>query len=186
MQSATQFCKRLSFELNSQSNDTPRNGAPEALCWLVGIVYGSGQALMFVSHLQSQWFFLSANNERTTRGPWEATLTPFMVTAVWTLEATASTLEAMRSQLTPSFFLRMAFSAYTLAHSTFFCCRAWSPERPHTNTNYQLQATLLSLFCWKTAAKYKIHYWPLKSSDTGEKNQCYLTLENYPPTVCDP
>lgn len=38
-------------------------------------------------------------------------LTPFIVTAVWTLEATASTREDMRSQLSPSFFLRMAFSA---------------------------------------------------------------------------
>lgn len=51
-------------------------------------------------------------------------LTPFMVTAVCTLEATASTRDAMRSQFTPSFFLRMAFSAYTRAHSTLFCCRA--------------------------------------------------------------
>lgn len=48
-------------------------------------------------------------------------VTPFMVTAVCTLEATASTRDAMRSQFTPSFFLRMAFSAYTRAHSTFFC-----------------------------------------------------------------
>lgn len=38
-------------------------------------------------------------------------LTPFMVTAVCTLEATASTRDAMRSQPTPSFFFRMAFSA---------------------------------------------------------------------------
>lgn len=58
------------------------------------------------------------------------TLTPFMVTAVCTLEATASTRDAMRSQFTPSFFLRMAFSAYTRAHSTLFCCRAWSQETP--------------------------------------------------------
>lgn len=58
------------------------------------------------------------------------TLTPFMVTAVCTLEATASTRDAMRSQFTPSFFLRMAFSAYTRAHSTLFCCRAWSRETP--------------------------------------------------------
>lgn len=48
-----------------------------------------------------------------------------MVTAVCTLEATASTRDAMRSQFTPSFFLRMAFSAYTRAHSTFFCCKAF-------------------------------------------------------------
>lgn len=38
-------------------------------------------------------------------------LTPFMVTAVCTLEATASTRDAILSQLSPSFFLRMAFSA---------------------------------------------------------------------------
>lgn len=38
-------------------------------------------------------------------------LTPFMVAAVCTLEATASMRDAMRSQFRPSFFFRMAFSA---------------------------------------------------------------------------
>ena len=48
------FCRRLFiFELNSQSNYTPLFRAPEAPCWLAGIVYGLGQATMFDSHLQS-------------------------------------------------------------------------------------------------------------------------------------
>lgn len=42
---------------------------------------------------------------------WTQELTPFIVTAVWTLEATASTRDAMRSQFRPSFFFRMEFSA---------------------------------------------------------------------------
>lgn len=48
---------------------------------------------------------------QTIRKPHAEALTPFMVTAVCTLEATASTRDDMRSQLSPSFFLRMAFSA---------------------------------------------------------------------------
>ena len=44
----------LILELNSQSNYTPPLRAPEALCWLVGIVYGSVRATTLVSHLQSQ------------------------------------------------------------------------------------------------------------------------------------
>ena len=31
----------LIFELNCQSNDTPSFHAPEAICWLAGIFYGS-------------------------------------------------------------------------------------------------------------------------------------------------
>ena len=48
-----QFCKRLQ-NLNSQSNYTPPFPAPEAPCWLAGIVYGLVQAIMFVYHVQSQ------------------------------------------------------------------------------------------------------------------------------------
>lgn len=49
-------------------------------------------------------------------------LTPFMVTAVCTLGRHGIHAgRHARSQFTPSFFLRMAFSAYTRAHSTFFC-----------------------------------------------------------------
>ena len=49
VQSAILAEKLLIFKLN-----TPALCAPEATCWLAGIVYGSVQASMLVSHLQSQ------------------------------------------------------------------------------------------------------------------------------------
>ena len=44
----------LIFELNSQWSYDPTLRAAEITCWLAGFVYGSVQATMFVSHLQSQ------------------------------------------------------------------------------------------------------------------------------------
>jgi hypothetical protein len=44
-----------------------------------------------------------------------------IVTAVCTLELTASILDANRSRLRFSFFFRMAFCAYILAMSEWFC-----------------------------------------------------------------
>ena len=55
MQSVIQFCERLlTFKLNSQSNYIPPFYAPDAQCWLAGIVHGLVRATMFVSHLESQ------------------------------------------------------------------------------------------------------------------------------------
>ena len=48
MESTTLAKDLLMFELNSQSNYTPPFCAPEAMCWLAGIVYGSVQANILV------------------------------------------------------------------------------------------------------------------------------------------
>lgn len=71
-------------------------------------------------------------------------LTAFMVKAVWTFDETASTLAAILKKLSPSFFFLMAFSAYILAPSTFFCCKAFR----HTNkAHIHLIIYKLSLKC---------------------------------------
>uniref|UniRef100_A0A8C7E932 Uncharacterized protein n=1 Tax=Nothoprocta perdicaria TaxID=30464 RepID=A0A8C7E932_NOTPE len=86
-----------------------------------------------------------------------------MVTAVCTLEATASTREAMRSQLRPSFFLRMAFSAYTRAHSTFFCCRACGSRASSSRGRSRLVSTNKRFrpapgkSAWEKVTKKKTH-----------------------------
>jgi len=48
-----------------------------------------------------------------------------IVTAVWTLLLTASRRDANRNRFRRSFCLRMAFCAYILAMSEWFCWMAW-------------------------------------------------------------
>lgn len=52
-------------------------------------------------------------------------VTDRIVTAVWTLELTASILDASRRRLTFSFCFRMAFCAYIFAMSAWFCWMAF-------------------------------------------------------------
>lgn len=73
---------------------------------LGGVVLGDGGSLCCLEAVRRE----ASCGDGAPKAPLEA-LTPFMVTAVCTLEATASTRDAIRSQLSPSFFLRMAFSA---------------------------------------------------------------------------
>ena len=66
--------KWMIFELDSQWNYTHPFRSPEAPFLLIGIVYGSVQATMYVSQLESQdsvpLVLLSTNTEWTARRPW--------------------------------------------------------------------------------------------------------------------
>lgn len=59
---------------------------------------------------------------------WPTILTWFIVTAVWTLEATASTRALILKKLTDWCFWRMAFSAWILAASTLPFWIAWENQ----------------------------------------------------------
>lgn len=84
---------------------TPDQQGPGSTRSFKGSLLGTGEPEVVQGRFCRAQTTLKAPRWRTE------TLTPFIVTAVCTLEATASTREAMRSQLSPSFFLRMAFSA---------------------------------------------------------------------------
>lgn len=63
----------------------------------------------------------------------------FIVTAVWTLAATASTLALILRKFTDWFFCLMAFSAWILATSVFPFWMAW---RQHKNKAVQNKCTM--------------------------------------------
>lgn len=86
--------------------------------------------------------------------------TCFIVTAVWTLDATASTRALIRKKFTDWFFCLMAFSAWIRATSIFPFWIAWGT---HKHNPPQQQSSAVRTCCYK--------YW---------FRRCYLLFLLYP------
>lgn len=96
----------------------------DAYCWtLLRLQSGKGGIFTFSKSIA----FIAESMPFTTFAILPVTWR--IVTAVCTLLLTASRREASRNRLRRSFCLRMAFCAYILAMSEWFCWMAWRGER---------------------------------------------------------